>query len=347
MRGAPRRSKVATEASLDVIIPVSERTDEMRALHKGYADALRRSGLEPRFIYVLDGDFEAIKAVLQELAEAGESVEIVQLSRKFGEASAIMAGHSVCSADRLLILPAYFQVDPAGLPELMTRLDDADVVVARRWPRLDSRVKRLQTTLFATLVKWVSGTNYRDLGCGVRALRREVLEDTRLYGDQHRFLPILAEMTGYRVVEHDLPQAVQDRERHLQRPRAGIARLLDLLTVFFLTRFTKRPLRFFGPLGFGCALVGALFLAVLIVQRVVFGIGLADRPALLISSLLLAAGLQIFAIGLVGELLVYIHGQSVKEYKIREVLRPGRAPEATHAQHGRLHELRDASHSNP
>src|SRR5690606_29225511 len=120
-------------------------------------------------------------------------------------------------------------------------------------------------------------------------------------------------------VEKSMPQSIGDTRRHPQKPTAKLTRLLDLLTVFFLTRFTKRPLRFFGALGMSCILGGVAWLAVLLLQKM-FGVGLADRPALLLSSLLVAVGLQVLAIGLVGELLVFLHGEAVKDYRIREVI---------------------------
>jgi glycosyltransferase involved in cell wall biosynthesis len=305
--------------SIDVLIPISERASDTARLHERYASALRSDGVEAKFIYVLDGEFEASKDALTKLCTENSNIFVVQLSRRFGEASAIMAGYALSTAERILILPAYDQVDPEGLGEFVSCLDDADVVVARRWPRIDSRLNRIQTAVFGWLTRLASGTAYRDLGCGIRALRREVLAEHALYGDQHRFLPILAEMAGYRVVEKDLPQAIEDRERGLQTPGNYLRRFLDLLTVFFLTRFTNRPLRFFGTVGAASCLLGALLLAIIIVQRAL-GTALADRPALLLSSLMIALGLQVFAVGLVGELLVFIHARSIKKYKVREIL---------------------------
>lgn len=306
---------------IDVLIPISERAGDIARLHEQYATALASAGVEARYIYVLDGPFEAAAEALEELRARSTNVTVVQLSRRFGEASAIMAGHAVGEAERILILPAYAQVDPAGLGAFIAELDDADLVVARRWPRVDSTANRIQTAIFGWLVRVASGTSFHDLGCGVRAVRREVLAEQALYGEQHRFLPILAEMAGYRVVERDLPQAVEDRDRGLQPPTNYLKRVLDLLTIFFLTRFTNRPLRFFGTVGAVSGLLGALLLVVLVIQRML-GTPLGDRPALLLGSLMLALGLQVFAIGLVGELLVFIHARSVKKYKIREILEP-------------------------
>jgi len=311
---------VTKTSDVDVLIPVGERVGDLNRLHSEYSRALRRAGWNPRFIYILDGDFAQVRSELASLVGQDDEFEIVQMSRRFGEASAIMAGYTRARADRLLLLPAYSQVDVENLGALLSGLDDADVVVARRWPRVDSIAKRVQTTVFARLARFVSGARFRDLGCSVRALRHEVLSDTRLYGDQHRFLPILAEMSGYRVIEQDLPQSKEDRGRRLQRPGTLLSRFLDLLTVFFLTRFTKRPLRFFGPVGVGSMLAGFVFIAILIVQRQVYGMPLADRPALLLSSLLVAVGVQVLAIGLVGELLVFTHGQAIKEYRIQEIV---------------------------
>jgi hypothetical protein len=133
-------------------------------------------------------------------------------------------------------------------------------------------------------------------------------------------LPLLASNVGFKVVEIDLPQTSRDAVRSIQRPGRYLHRLVDLLSVFFLTRFTRRPLRFFGPAGVTFTAAGAAGLAVVIVQRFALGEPLADRPALMLSSLFVAVGLQVLAIGLIGELIVFIHARSMRQYRVREII---------------------------
>jgi hypothetical protein len=150
-----------------------------------------------------------------------------------------------------------------------------------------------------------------------------VLEETQLYGEQHGFLPLLAANVGFNVVEVDVPQARRDAARRVQRPRSYVHRLVDILSVFFLSRFTQRPLRFFGPVGAGCTVAGLIGLAIVVVQRLFFSMPLAERPALILSSLFVALGLQVLAIGLIGELIVFIHARSMRQYRVREIIEAG------------------------
>lgn len=194
------------------------------------------------------------------------------------------------------------------------------MVVARRFPRHDSLFNRVQTRFFNWLITAITGSAFRDLGCNVRAFKRQVVADIPLYGDQHRFLPLLASRHGYRIKEVDLAQS--KREASLRIYRLGVypRRLLDLLTVFFLVKFTKKPLRFFGLIGTATFAAGALITSYLVVQRLFFGVALAERPALLLSSLLMVLGVQVFALGLIGELIIFTHARDIKEYAIEEII---------------------------
>src|SRR5690606_20249615 len=154
-----------------------------------------------------------------------------------------------------------------------------------------------------------------------RAMKRRVLEEIELYGEQHRFLPVLANRKGFRVAEVELRQSPEDRFDGAYRAREYVHRLLDIFTVFFLVRFTHKPLRFFGMVGAATFGVGALITAWLVLERLLLDRALADRPALLLSSLLVVLGMQVFALGLIGELIIFTHARDIKDYQIDEVLR--------------------------
>ena len=310
---------------LDVIVPVGDRTDDLGELHRRRGEALRASGYRPSFTYVLDGELPEAREALAALAQSEDNACVIQLSRQFGEMAAVLAGFANTKAEQLMILPAFEQVDTASLPRVLEGLADADLVTVRRFPRCDSAVRRAQSYVFEAVLKGVGSAQFRDPGCTVHALRRAVLEETELYGEQHGFLPVLAANVGFKVVEIDLPQARGDAARKIQRPRSYVHRLVDILSVFFLTRFTRRPLRFFGPVGAGCTAIGLLGLAVVVVQRLFFGLPLAERPALILSSLLVAVGLQVLAIGLIGELIVFINARSMRQYRVREIIEAGAA----------------------
>lgn len=306
---------------LSVVVPVSERYRDIGRVHRAYVAALDQIGRTYELIYVLDGSMpETLNDVRTAIDDENGRIRIYELTRGFGEAAALSAGFRKAGAELILTLPPYLQVAPAHLADLFDRSGDYDLLIGRRAPRTDPWINRLQSRVFHGILNSITGTHFHDLGCGVRLIRRRVVEETPIYGDQHRFLPVLAERVGFRVREVDLPQAAEDR--HSRTYPAGVypRRILDILTVFFLAKFTKKPLRFFGLVGAGTVGLGGLWMLWLISERLVLGVALADRPALLLSSLLLVLGVQVFAMGLLGELLIFAHAREVKEYAIERIV---------------------------
>lgn len=305
---------------VSAIVPVTGRYDDVTALFRDYTAALTALGRSFELIYVLDGPQPEVRAELERLREAGGRFELVQLARRFGEATALAAGFDVSRGALILTLPAYFQVEPASIGELFRSKGDHHMVIAHRWPRRGSAFERLRRRLFHRLIQSVTGLEFRDLGCGVRLLDRQVLEEISLYGDQHRLLPVLVERNGFRVREVDLPQSARDEFRGRYRVRDLVGRVLDVFAVFFLVKFTKKPLRFFGAVGSTLCVVGGAYLLVLIVQRLFMAQPLADRPALLLSSLLVVLGIQVFGLGLLGELIIFSHARDLKEYRVERIV---------------------------
>jgi hypothetical protein len=232
-----------------------------------------------------------------------------------------MAGFERARGRVIITLPGYYQIEGQEIPKLVNALSDADLAIGRRWPRAGGRFEALRRTLFHRALRWMTSLNFGDLGCSARAMKRRVIEEIFLYGDQHRFFAILAHRQGFRVAEVTVQQSPQDRFEGRYRVREYAHRILDILTVLFLVRFTKKPLRFFGMIGLALAGIGGLLLLYLIVARLGFGAPLADRPALLLTALLVVLGLQLFALGLLGELIIFTHGRDVKDYQIESVIR--------------------------
>ncbi len=305
---------------ISVIIPVGSRRSPIEALYREYKAGLTATGQSFEFIFVLDGPRQDASRDLLQLQRDGEDLTIVSLTRCFGESSALMAGFERAQGDYIVTLPAYHQIDPQDIGRLVQTLSVADMAIANRVPRSGSHLDRMRRSVYHGLVTFATGARYRDLGCGARAMRRQVLEEIELYGDQHRFLAILATRLGFNVREIDVRQSPKDRRQRIYRPREYMHHVLDLFSVFFLARFTKRPLRFFGMVGAGTFGAGALLITLLGAQRVFLDQQLADRPALLLAALLLVLGLQIFALGLLGELIIFTHARSVKDYRVETVV---------------------------
>jgi hypothetical protein len=154
----------------------------------------------------------------------------------------------------------------------------------------------------------------------VRVFRRQVIDEVPIYGDLHRFFPLLAHKQGFRVSEIDVRQSQSDEFRRIYAPGIYMRRLLDLLTVFFLVKFTKKPLRFFGLVGTTLAGAGVIVTTFIVGERLFFDMPLADRPALILGSLLVVLGIQIIAIGLIGEIIIFTHAKDLKEYKIDRII---------------------------
>jgi glycosyltransferase involved in cell wall biosynthesis len=306
---------------ISVLIPVGPRVSDLQSLYDGYRQALEASGCPYEFIFVLDGPMPAVAQTLETLQSQHPGVmKVIRLARSFGESAALMVAFEQSVGATLLTLPAYHQIAPAGIAELLAGLADADMAVARRWPRAGSKAEHIRRSLFHNLLSPVTGSKFRDLGCGARAFRRDVLNEITLYGDQHRFLPVLAVRQGFRVHEVDTPQAPEDINPHGYRMRDYLYRALDIFTVFFLVRFTKKPLRFFGMVGALMFALGVILILYVSFERLFLGVALAERPALLISSLLAVLGLQLLAIGLLGELMIFTHARDIKEYQVAEVV---------------------------
>jgi glycosyltransferase involved in cell wall biosynthesis len=307
-------------ALLSVIVPVGERQTPMLNLYAEYKAGLEALGAPYELIFVLDGPQPAAEQALASLAAKGEPVTIVSLTRFFGEATAIMIGFEHASGSIILTLPAYLQVQGGEIGKLVRALGDAEFAVGYREPRASSWFQSLRRDVFHGLLGVVTRMNFRDLGCSARAMRRKVLEEISLYGDQQRFLPLLAERQGFRIAQVPLCQSKDDRRAEMYRPRSYTRGLLDIFNVFFLVRFTKKPLRFFGMIGVATSSLGLLELLFLIVERIAFHAPLADRPALLLASLLIVLGVQMFALGLLGELVIFTHSGGSKDYKVDRVI---------------------------
>ena len=311
---------------ISVIVPVGRRHEAVRELYEEYRAGLDRLRTTYEFVFVLDGPHADVIRDLEPLIDSGESnIAMVVLNRSFGESTAIMAGFERSHGEIILTLPAYHQIDSEDIGKLVTALDTRDVVVGWRWPRAGGALERIRRSVFHGLVARVTGMRLHDLGCGARAMKRIVLQELSLYGDQHRLLAVLAQRQGFRVAEVEVRQSDRDRFEGMYRPREYAHLVLDVFTVFFLVRFTKKPLRFFGMLGASMFGLGALLVLYLIVERLAFSDSLADRPALLLSALMVVLGLQLFALGLLAELIIFTHARHLKDYQGAEVIQYPRA----------------------
>lgn len=310
----------ATRADISVIIPVGLRQDDLTELYEDYCAGLRALGHHFETIFVLDGPQTRAAATVRRIMESRPEISMLQLTRPFGESTALMAGFERATGSIILTLPAYSQIESGDIGKLVAGLNNADLCLAHRTPRRGGPLDAARRAIFHHMVSGITGSKVRDLGCGARAMRRQVLEEITLYGEQHRFLAVLANRQGFRVSEVDVRQSPQDHFAGHYATREYTRSLIDICSIFFLVRFTKRPLRFFGMIGVSTLSIGVAIVLYLVADRIFGNHALADRPALLLSSLLVVLGLQLFALGLLGELIIFTHAKNIKDYQIAEVV---------------------------
>jgi hypothetical protein len=303
---------------VSILVPVWQSPEPLGPLYQEYAAPIRERNWKFEFIFIAEPGFAGEIESLLKLAKEGEPIRVFQVAQRLDESNLYQAGLTYARGSVLVTLPGYRRIEAGHLPGLIDRvLQGADLVVARRWPRRDSRINRIQNRLLHLLIKSTAGGNFRDVACGVRAMRPEVLLNTPVYGDSFRFFSLLAKQAGYVVEEVDAPQHLADRRMRLYRPSLYSRRLLDLLGIYVILRFTSRPLRFFGAVGGGLVAVGTVILLISIFHGIA-DITSAARVGLLAGLFLLVLGIQTLAIGLIGEIIVFLQAPVQTRYRIVE-----------------------------
>ena len=306
---------------VSVIVTLVAKVGDLKALVDEYGAVLQLLGKTFEFIFVLGPQHRSLACDLQDIRRGTEvDITILALPAPFHEATALAAGFDRAAGDVVITSAAFFQTTPEAIPVMLEVLEngDTDLVVARRYPRRGSFLNRLQAQAFHWLVRTLTATEFHDVTCGFRAMKRQVAEALHLYGDLHRFIPIIARTLGFRVTEVKVEQHVEDRPTKLYGPAVYSRRILDILTVFFLVNFTRRPLRFFGLIGLGLLVLGGGITLYLGIYRILGMGGIADRPLLLLGILLVVLGFQSISMGLLGELIIYTHARKMRTYRIAE-----------------------------
>ena len=273
------------------------------------------------FLFILDGSFPAAYKDLCELKEQGNALKIIKFPKTFGESTALMEGFRQAKGNTILTVASCIQVEPKDLATVFSAYESSyDLVITRRHPRRDPLLNRIQSIIYHYIIRKLTGANFRDMTCGMRLFNREILYGFALYGDLHRFIPVFAMQRGIKVKEVQVSQSKEDTQVRLVMPGIYLRRLLDILTLFFLVKFTRKPLRFFGLIGAALFIPGFMITLCLGFWRLFGAIGLSNRPLLLLGILLMVFGIQTFSVGLVGELILFSHAKQLEEYNIAEII---------------------------
>jgi glycosyltransferase involved in cell wall biosynthesis len=322
---APRPTGPAGR-SISIVVPLLNEAATIGSLYEQIAAALGGSGDEWEVVYVDDGSTDGSYRELVRLHAAFTNVRVVRLRRNFGKAAALAAGIEAAGGEVIVTMDADLQDDPAEIPRLIEKLDEGyDVVSGWKCDRQDPLVRRVVSRIYNSATALATGVRLHDMNCGLKAYRAEVFEHVRLYGERHRFVPVLAHHLCFSVTE--LP--VNHRPRLNGRSRFGIERYLrspfDLLTIVFMGRYRYRPLHLFGGVGLIASLAGTAILLYLTAEKL-GGAGIGKRPLLMLGVLLVVVGVQFLSLGLIGEMLTSQHEENTRSSRrppaqIRDILR--------------------------
>ena len=304
---------------ISVVVPLHNEERSIGLLHEELQAALDPLGEEWEAVYVDDGSTDGSFSALTRLHAREDNVRVVRLRRNFGKAAALAAGFAQATGERVVTIDGDLQDDPSEIPQLLAKLEEGfDVVSGWKTRRRDPWSRRLPSRLFNWVAGWMSGLRLHDMNCGLKAYRAEVVRNLVLYGELHRFIPVLAHEQGYRVAE--LP--VNHRPREHGRSRYGLERylrgFLDLLTVSFMGRYRHRPLHLFGGLGLLLGGAGVVLLVYLTIVKLT-GQAIGQRPLLTLGVLLVVVGMQFFTLGLISEMITSHHEERAIVRERRDV----------------------------
>ena len=313
--------QTADSPELSLFLPVLDEEENLRPMHAKIAAALDALGKTAEVIYVDDGSTDKSLEILKEIAADDSRVRVISLRRNYGQTAAMSAGIDASKGEILIPMDADLQNDPADIARLLDKLDEGyDVVSGWRKNRQDKLISRkIPSQIANRIISWIGGVHLHDYGCSLKAYRRDVIQDVRLYGEMHRFIPIYASWAGARVTE--IP--VDHHARTMGKSKYGISRTIkvvfDLMTIKFMAEYHTKPIYVFGTFGMIAFLLAAIAGVWAVVLKF-YGTSFILTPLPVITVVMLAISVQFFLMGLLAELLVrtYHESQDKAIYAVRE-----------------------------
>jgi glycosyltransferase involved in cell wall biosynthesis len=317
-------SGAAEFPQVTAIVPIYDEVESLPHLIKAIATTLQTAGFSYEIICVDDGSKDGSAEFLKQQALSRTDLRAVLLRRNYGQTAAIAAGFNYARGGAIVTLDADLQNDPADIPMLLAKLEEGyDLVSGWRKNRQDAALTRLLPSKIANwLIGKVTGVQLHDYGCSLKAYRAELVADMNLYGELHRFLPALAYIEGARITE----MPVRHHSRRYGQSKYGLGRtfrvLMDLLTIWFMKKFLTRPMHVFGLLGLISMFIGLIIGGYLTFLKLGMGVSIGNRPLLILAVVLLLAGVQLFSVGLLAELVMrtYHESQGRPIYRVREIV---------------------------
>lgn len=302
--------KAAVE-DFSLVIPCYNEQESLPELYEKISVVMARMKMSHEIIFVDDGSTDDSSREIEALHHKDERVKLVQFIRNYGKSAALAAGFQVANGRFVVTMDSDLQDDPEEIPHLLAMIEKGyDLVSGWKKVRHDPLSKRVASKVYNYFTSLFSGIRLHDFNCGLKIYRREVVKSMRVYGELHRYLPVIAHHNGYRVTE--IP--VQHHARKYGTSKFGIARFargaFDLMTISFLTRYKMRPLHLFGVIGFLASLGGIIISITLAYERLFENKYLSNRPLLFLGVLLIIVGIQFFSIGLLGEMITSLRKDS-------------------------------------
>lgn len=309
---------------ISVILPVFNEEENLVEMNAEITGVLESMDEDYEIIYVDDGSTDRSFEILISLREESQKIKVIQFRRNFGQTAGLAAGFDYASGDVIVTMDSDRQNDPNDIPMMLDKINEGyDLISGWRFDRQDAWLSRkLPSKMANSLISKITGVKLHDYGCSLKAFRKDVIENLRLYGEMHRFIPAIASWMGVRIAE----VKVNHRARVAGTSKYGISRtfrvILDLITVKFLLQYSARPIHFFGGIGLASGVMGFLIALVMTFQRFFFGIPMGDRPLLMLAILLMFIGLQFITFGLLGELMTRTYHEATNKpvYVVRQVM---------------------------
>jgi glycosyltransferase involved in cell wall biosynthesis len=312
--------------TISVVIPLYNEEENVQELHSRLKSVLDKLDTDYELLFIDDGSSDNTLKLLQDIQLQDNTVVVLSLRRNFGQTAAFAAGFDYSRGDIIITMDGDLQNDPNDIPKLIELMKDNDLVSGWRKKRKDPFIsRRLPSILANWLISKVTGVNLHDYGCSLKAYKRDVIKNLKLYGEMHRFIPAVASWYGVRIAEVE----TEHHPRVRGKSKYGISRtmkvVLDLITVKFLQSFSTKPLQFFGPIGLASGLLGFLISTYLAIEKLIAGKEIGGRPLLLLGALLIIVGIQFIGMGLLGEMMVRVYHETQKKpiYVIKKVIGPG------------------------
>lgn len=320
---------------LSIVLPLLNEEENIPLLYGELKEVLNSMEEEHEIIFIDDGSTDTSLSLLQDIQKEDSGVVVVSFRKNFGQTAAMSAGFDYAKGDVIVTMDADLQNDPHDIPMMISKIREGyDVVTGWRFDRKDKFLSRRLPSIIANkIISSTTGVNLHDYGCTLKAFRKEVIKNVKLYGEMHRFIPAIASGMGISFTE----VKVNHRPRRFGTSKYGISRtirvILDLMTVKFLLSYSTRPIQIFGLIGLSSGGLGFLLALIMTFQRQFMGIGLSNRPLLFLAVLLMFIGVQFITMGLLAELQArtYHESQNKPIYFVRNVFRKGQKPEDDNA----------------